>query len=155
MVFVKTLCRVCGGNLALIGQYPGPRGAICRPCHNKDSAKRQREDQRARSLGLRMWRYAKRRADLRGILFDLAPETLIAALESGRCAVTGLAFNRSGRSGSGRGGPFSPTIDRKNPAFGYTDANVQVVCWIYNRAKGPDTHEAVLALAEALRNAGG
>jgi hypothetical protein len=33
---------------------------------------------------------------------------------------------------------------------GYTANNVQIVVWLYNRAKGDGTHEDVMQLVEAL-----
>lgn len=69
-------------------------------------------------------------------------------IEAGHCAVTGLPFDLSqvGRPPA----PLTPSLDQIRPGEGYTPENTQVVVWIYNRAKGADTHEAVMQLADAL-----
>jgi hypothetical protein len=71
---------------------------------------------------------------------------VLERLHAGVCEVTGVRFV----IGERKWHPLGPSLDRKDPALGYTPENVQVVTWIYNRAKGNGTHEDVLALALAL-----
>ena len=96
-----------------------------------------------------LWKGAKDRAAIKGIEFSLSRDFVVSAVARGRCQVTGLPFDlvlKAKRMGS-----FSPSIDRIDPQFGYVPGNVQIVVWIYNRAKGDGSHEDVLKLMEALR----
>lgn len=61
--------------------------------------------------------------------------------------MTGLNFDQNW---FGPRRAFTPSLDRKDPALGYTEENSQMVVWIYNAAKGTGTHADVLALAAAL-----
>ena len=69
-------------------------------------------------------------------------------ISSGTCAVTGISFDLGGHGAPAR--PFTPSLDRIDPKLGYTPENTQVVCWVYNRAKGVHGHDAVLTMAKAL-----
>lgn len=75
------------------------------------------------------------------------------------CAQTGLPFEykagTDSRSGWHRVGDMSPSLDKIDPLGGYTKDNVQIVVWMYNRAKGCNTDAAVLAFAKALVRAHG
>jgi hypothetical protein len=92
---------------------------------------------------------AKKRAKEKGLDFDITIDWVEQRLITGVCEVTGIPFEkddaveRVGRS-------FAPSLDRRDNALGYTQDNVQVVCWIYNRAKGVQGAEDVLRMAEAL-----
>lgn len=71
----------------------------------------------------------------------------------GVCEVTGLPLKLDypySQRGFGTQGAFSPSIDRRDPAKGYTKENAQVVVWIYNAAKSNGTHADVVRLAEAI-----
>lgn len=50
-----------------------------------------------------------------------------AALEHGRCELSGQAFGA---------GPHAPTLDRIEPAKGYVAGNVRVICRLMNFALG-------------------
>jgi hypothetical protein len=77
--------------------------------------------------------------------FSLSKERVIEAVVSGHCSATGLKFDTSAKWG-----PLTPSIDRIVGSLGYTDENSQVVCWLYNRAKGDGTHADVMVLVKAL-----
>lgn len=82
---------------------------------------------------------SKRRAALKKLPFDLTRDWLTPKLESGVCEVTGLSFvitSDNVRGYNQKTNSFSPSLDRIDNNKGYTQDNVQVVCWIYNRAKG-------------------
>lgn len=69
-------------------------------------------------------------------------------IENGICEVTGISFDLTGH-----GSPpncFTPSLDRVDPTKGYDEDNVKVVVWIYNRAKGPNTQQDVLAFCKAM-----
>jgi len=89
---------------------------------------------------------ARQRAKKAGVPFDLSSTEIAAMLEPMLCQVTGLPLNFE----QGPRNPFSPSLDRKVPSLGYVTENVQVVCWMYNAAKGTWTHEEVMKMATAL-----
>lgn len=88
---------------------------------------------------------AKSRAKKRGIKFDLKLSDLGLPTH---CAVTGIKFEMTGSFRDGN--IFVPSLDRIDPALGYTTGNVRVVCHGYNLAKHTGTDSDVLKLARAL-----
>lgn len=106
---------------------------------------------RAQYVRMRETRYwsrllsqAKRRADQKGLAFDLTAAWALARW-TGRCEETGISFH----TGADRH-PFSPSIDRRDNKKGYTQENSRFVVWGFNAAKccGTDLH--VLEIARAL-----
>ena len=88
---------------------------------------------------------AKRRAAAIGVPFDLDLQWLVEKLEAGVCEVTGVPFViTSGRHS------FAPSLDRNDPALGYTKDNVRVTLWCFNAAKGTGTDQDVLVMAQAM-----
>lgn len=87
---------------------------------------------------------ARRRAVAKGLCFDLTPEWALARWV-GKCEETGIEFH----TGNDRH-PFSPSIDRRDNAVGYTQENARFVCWGFNAAKCCGTDADVLAIAKAL-----
>ena len=131
----------------------------CKPCHGRRSylsrkkrlpAYREQLAQRRETdvafQAYEVWKRTRTRAAARGVEFDLSRQRVQSAMEAGYCEVTGLRFSRTG--------PFSASIDRINPNIGYLEANSQVVCWIYNRAKGDGSHADVVKMVEALNAIG-
>jgi len=96
----------------------------------------------------RLWYSAKLRARAKNLEFTLSREFVEKGVLNGKCAVTKLKFSKKSSSKTHRS--FAASIDRIDSKLGYTDSNCQIVCWIYNRAKGNGTHKEVLILAEAL-----
>ena len=80
---------------------------------------------------------------------SLDPSDIARRIAAGYCEVTGLPFDM-GLAGEKVARAYTPSLDRIDSTEGYTPDNVQVVVWIYNRAKGVDGHDAVLTLARAL-----
>ena len=89
---------------------------------------------------------ARSRAKRTNLPFDLTVDWVLEQLRGGRCAVTGIPFELEigGRS------QWGSSLDQIVSGLGYTKSNTQVVCWIYNAAKGTGTHDDVLKLAKAL-----
>jgi hypothetical protein len=89
---------------------------------------------------------SKVRAQKRGIEHTL---TLEWAKETwtGKCALTGIDFIcRNGKTN-----PFSPSIDRIDPAKGYTPENSRFILFRLNALKSSDTDDAnALLIAEAF-----
>lgn len=80
---------------------------------------------------------ARSRAKKNGLPMTLTREWVLERLKRGVCEVTGLPLVLSTGHGRGHNGSaFSPSLDRRIGADGYTPENVRMVCWIYNRARG-------------------
>lgn len=81
---------------------------------------------------------AKTRARIGKLPFDLTPEYVreLMASQNYRCAVSKIPFHlsRSGVRQSATRLPFRPSIDRIEPALGYVQGNVRVLCFAVNMA---------------------
>lgn len=113
------------------------------PDYDRVKGKRWRIRNRAKQL----WQYANREAAVKDIPFDLTVEWIQKRLDAGLCEVTQLPFDESSTT---KFNPYKPSLDKKNPAGGYTQDNVQMVVWVYNLAKGTWSHDVVMTLAKAL-----
>jgi hypothetical protein len=91
---------------------------------------------------------AESRAKKIGVPFDLTFEWLLPKLQAGKCDVTGIAFDFE--SAATAKNKYAPSLDREDPAKGYTKTNVRLVVWIYNSAKGENTHNELLEFAQIL-----
>ncbi|SPA50620.1 hypothetical protein [Cupriavidus taiwanensis] len=136
-------CAKCGAQKPLTDfyAYGGKVKGKCKPCWSADTAARLLET--PRGVANRLIAGARKRRPV-----TVSVEQIEAGIVRGACAVTGLPFV-IGRSGTGARA-LAPSIDRIDPSLDYTPTNTQVVCWLYNRAKGDGSHEDVLMLAEAL-----
>jgi hypothetical protein len=159
-------CSNCKNELPLSEFSPNVNGkhkvaSRCRKCKNEltrswYNQNLDRERERNRVLGRKIALTPNGRA---GRLFagirnrdpntDLTVDWIADKIEKGFCEVTGLPFDLE-RDGERTARAFCPSIDRIDCSKGYTTDNVQVVCWIYNRSKGVDSHETVLRFAEAI-----
>ena len=90
---------------------------------------------------------AKRRAEDKGIPFDLDRLDLAERIATGCCEVTGIPFDLAAGAGLN---PWAPSLDRKDSSGGYIPTNVQVVVSAYNIAKGPWGDDVLLRLARAI-----
>lgn len=86
---------------------------------------------------------AKRRSRNNGMEFNLTTD-FVVDLFDGLCSRTGVKLTAVGA--------FAPSLDRIDNNKGYTKDNVQIVCWMYNRAKAEDTEDMVLKMARGLIN---
>ena len=94
---------------------------------------------------------AKRRALNKGIEFSLSKDWITDRLRSGVCEVTKIPFEIRINGGKGHTeNSFAPSIDRIDSSKGYTAENCQLVCWIYNRAKGAFPLPDLLRMAESI-----
>jgi len=90
---------------------------------------------------------AEERAQRKGVVFELTEAWAIARW-TGFCEVTGLPFRLGQRT---RGPKFwSPSIDRIEPALGYTEANCRFVLWCVNSFKTTGTDSEMLEVATAI-----
>lgn len=97
---------------------------------------------------------ARRRARADAIAFDLTKADMVQLLSDDGycCAVTGLQFSmfRTGLRQRLFRYPFRPSLDRIEPAKGYTKGNVRLVCWAVNVALGDWGEDVFLAIALGL-----
>lgn len=98
-------------------------------------------------------RQRSRRKGLGVVEFDR--EEVASIIDGGSCARTGIAFEFG--EADGHSGPWTPTPDRIDSKLGYTKANVQWVCAMYNAMKNEwgeaDVDRMVEALIHARQNA--
>lgn len=97
----------------------------------------------------RMIERARYRNRNKGIPFALSTELLRKVAErcGGYCEVTGHALEDEG--------PFRPSLDRIEPALGYVEGNIRIVCLITNTAMLHYGEAAFLELAvTACKNRG-
>lgn len=123
--------------------------AYCKPCHKQDCGGRAKKRLREGDVGMRASKLIS--AAQRRNKCTISRAWLVGKLERGVCEVTGIPFEIEFNGGR-VARPFTPSLDRIDPSKPYTEDNTQVVCWIYNRAKGVNDHSAVVTLAEAIVN---
>lgn len=148
---VKT-CSKCKASLSLINFNKAKRTHDGFCFHCKDCMRiyanniKDTPASRARSL--------VKNATRRNPSCSLSTEDIKKRIGHGYCEVTGIKFDLSGGhttdDGKTTARSFTPSLDRKDPTKGYTQDNVQVVVWIYNRAKGVQGHADVMTMVKAL-----
>jgi len=83
--------------------------------------------------------HIRKRANKKGLDFDLTVDWYIKELERGTCAITGIPFNLEPYKGMMH--PFIPAVDREDNSKGYTQDNCNLVVYIFNIAKGENTYK--------------
>lgn len=78
-----------------------------------------------------------------GQLCDLTLEQMKELCAPMVCSVTGIKL-------AWGGGPWAPSIDRRDNGEGYTRSNVRLTCWAYNSMRGEWDDETVLTVALSL-----
>lgn len=166
----QKLCKDCGTGLTLENAYLTPDKKYfrsrCKSCYKEDGKTRRQNDptyhKRCRERahirmesdpkyrGYHLWKSSKDNAAQKGLEFSISRERIEKALEKGYCEVTGVPFDLGRTKKKHAALPNAPSIDKIDPDKGYTEDNIQVVTWIYNRAKGNNTHDDVLRLAYIL-----
>lgn len=90
---------------------------------------------------------AKKRARIKGVPFDLTVEDLEFPEV---CPVLGIPISRS--PNGGWHWPSSPSLDRINPALGYTKDNIRIISFRANTLKNnASVKELELVLEDARR----
>lgn len=85
--------------------------------------------------------------------FDLDEAWFTERLSRGVCEATGLPLqpmNTGNALTKHYRAPFVASLDRINPAQGYTKSNCRIVAWMFNLAKNAYTDQDVLRLALAV-----
>lgn len=95
----------------------------------------------------KMYWAAKGRAKKKGVPFTITLDWAKARY-AGVCELTGIPFVL-GQRGSGPK-PYSPSIDRIDPAVGYTPENCRFILWAVSALKHVGTDADMLFIARAL-----
>ena len=93
---------------------------------------------------------AKKGAVNRNLEFDITYQDVLRLVRLGKCAVSGIPFDRRQKPAECPDLPFRASLDRIDNTEGYVKNNIQVVCRIYNHAKWNWNSEDVLRLAQHL-----
>ena len=121
----------------------------CQVCHKGRLREyRMKPMGRAHSLNSAM----RSRCKKKGLECTISVDYIAKKIAGGVCEVTGIPFDLSTDGTRVNNRSFCPSVDRIDPSLGYTEDNVQIVVWIYNRAKGVCGHGDVMKLVEALSN---
>lgn len=87
-----------------------------------------------------------KRAEEKGLEFDLTVEWYWKIVDGGLCQKTGLPFVLT----ENQNDPFQPSVDRIDSSLGYTKDNCQVTCLIFNFCKNQFTDQDVYKFAKAF-----
>jgi hypothetical protein len=93
---------------------------------------------------------SRTRARLRGLehTLTLASIEAMADRSRGYCELTGIPFSDNG--GKGGASPWQASLDRKEPAKGYTPENCRLVCYAVNLALNEWGEDVLMIIARAL-----
>jgi len=125
------LCPDCGVGFSTRSYKPLVR---CQPCRKSVDFKRNMLDSTWRlNKLLSMARY---RADSKDVPFNIDLPHLINLWDEndGRCLLTNQEFDLTSWGEKGQVNPRTPSIDRIQPALGYTKGNVRLVTYHMNIA---------------------
>lgn len=95
---------------------------------------------------------ARARARNKKLPFDLTRAWVEDHLRPMVCEATGITLQFKEGEVNASVSPWAPSLDRIDSTLGYTVNNTRVVCWMYNRAKGPQTDTELRVLARAICN---
>lgn len=112
---------------------------------NRDKARANQKSYRKRNAVALMLYKAKRRADDKGIPFDLVESDVMIP---STCPVLGIPL-MSDRT-NGMQSDACPTLDRIVPELGYVRGNVEVISWRANRIKCDASLNEIRALCAWL-----
>lgn len=112
---------------------------------NKERLKERHARRRLEKRAMCLIAGARVRCRNKGIVFALDgfAEELQRRIDLGRCELSGAPFDLSpGRKAN------SPSLDRRDPALGYTPENVRVVCHAMNTALGDWGEDSLAPIME-------
>jgi len=142
-------CKRCATEKPLSEFYANSKGnyrSTCKACVTSAERDRKRRHTPKVAAAQKSWRdkkrgyaltnVAKHRAKLKQLPFDLDPADIQRRIDAGRCELTGIPFDTSTPRAWN-----APSLDRIDPACGYTMDNVRVVLYSLNvmaNTWGPD-----------------
>lgn len=116
-------------------------------CPLKAIERAQRYQSSVKGVARRLWRNAYCRARKKGLSFTLTLARVESLVEKGVCNLSGLPIN-FGKPCVDRS--RAPSLDRKNNARGYTNRNVQLVCFQANLAKNVWSNKRLVEFCKAV-----
>ncbi len=100
---------------------------------------------------MKLYDKAKERAKSTGVEFSLTIADIEAVWpKDGKCPALGIVLKK----GKGQHQDASPTLDRLNPAWGYTRDNIAVLSFIANRTKNNARASDLEKIAAWMRSRG-
>lgn len=101
-----------------------------------DSFKLNEDGDLLKKTATKLIREAKKRAQNKGMVFDLTAEILLKLFykQGCSCYLTGIPFDLNGSGNKEKWNPWQPSLDRINNHLGYTKKNVRLVCLAVNIA---------------------
>lgn len=144
------LCRRCGGEFPRTKKFFSGKGlkqGYCRACADAALAASRLSNPKKPKHASGHWLSEKMkrlrvRAERQGVPFDLDIEFMREKYSLTHCEFTGIEFTPTGA--------FSKSLDRRDPRKGYVKANVEMVVWIHNAARGNWGDEALAQYVAAL-----
>jgi hypothetical protein len=102
----------------------------------------------AEGQAARLVQLARDRSKRMGLANEVTKQALIDRFlaQDNRCCRTGIPFVYNNEPSH----PWQPSLDRLDNDGGYTMANLQLVCLMYNLAKNQRTDEEVVHFARAM-----
>jgi hypothetical protein len=93
-----------------------------------------------------LWRSARARAKQRNEIFTLTLNHVVKGMQQ-PCPYTGVFFDLKTLE---RANPYAPSVDRKDCTRPYSNENVQIVCWAYNRMKSDMSESELLFFCKLI-----
>lgn len=143
-------CYTCKCDLTVENSYKdgssySGRGSQCKAC-TKIRTKNYLDRDRKENFPKYLLKYAKRRAQLKGLDFNLTIEDIIIP---DVCPVFGTVLELNNHT---RQNLNTPTLDRIDNSKGYVKGNVIVVSWKANRIKNNASLEELQLLVNFYKN---
>jgi hypothetical protein len=107
------------------------RHSMKRKIRQRDYVKKYKQTPEGRANHL--WNHAKKRANQKGLIFDITPKIVQTKLEIAvkKWRKIGIEFDYLGTKLA-----YSPSLDQIKAGQGYTLENIQIVPWAWNALKG-------------------
>lgn len=117
---------------------------------NRERYRQSKKENRTRNFAQHLLDWARRRAKVKGLYFDLSLAWVKRNLAPGKCPVTGIIFDVDCTNTTWRRNPFRPSIDRIDSSEPYRKSNCRIVVWIFNHSKSDWTDSEVLFMARGI-----
>ncbi len=134
----------------------GGRRGTCRDCENSlakeakpwqsEKKRKYQSERRKTHRGFSLTADAKRRAQDKGLEFELEWEDIQRRIDIGLCEVTGIPFDLTQPRAWN-----APSLDRADSKAGYTKSNTRVVLYSLNTMASDWGTDLILKIAEAIK----
>lgn len=117
---------------------------------NKNVQSYNRKSSTPKGMANRLCRQARNRANKAGTPFTITEEWIMERLQTGRCEMTGLAFDFGPPTKRQRANLRAPSLDQNIPSAGYTPENCRLVIFQYNMGKSDGTDDDMYLVAAGI-----